>query len=40
MKVGVLSLQGDFVAHGAALERAGATPVFVRLGRPKPLGSV
>lgn len=30
MKVGVLSLQGDFEAHGAALERAGATPVFVR----------
>ena len=29
-KVGVLSLQGDFAAHGAALERAGATPVFVR----------
>jgi 5'-phosphate synthase pdxT subunit len=30
MKVGVLSLQGDFEAHGAALERAGATPVYVR----------
>ena len=29
-KVGVLSLQGDFAAHGAALERAGAQPVFVR----------
>jgi 5'-phosphate synthase pdxT subunit len=29
-KVGVLSLQGDFAAHGAALERAGAEPVFVR----------
>ena len=29
-KVGVLSLQGDFAAHGAALERAGADPVFVR----------
>ena len=29
-KVGVLSLQGDFAAHGAALERAGAGPVFVR----------
>src|SRR5262249_35462513 len=28
--VGVLSLQGDFAAHGAALERAGARPVFVR----------
>lgn len=30
MRVGVLSLQGDFEAHGAALERAGATPVYVR----------
>ena len=30
MKVGVLSLQGDFEAHGAALERAGAKPVYVR----------
>jgi 5'-phosphate synthase pdxT subunit len=30
MKVGVLSLQGDFEAHGAALERAGAAPVYVR----------
>jgi 5'-phosphate synthase pdxT subunit len=29
-KVGVLSLQGDFAAHGAALERAGATAVYVR----------
>lgn len=29
-KVGVLSLQGDFAAHGAALSRAGAEPVFVR----------
>lgn len=29
-KVGVLSLQGDFAAHGEALERAGAEPVFVR----------
>jgi 5'-phosphate synthase pdxT subunit len=28
--VGVLALQGDFAAHGAALERAGAAPVFVR----------
>jgi 5'-phosphate synthase pdxT subunit len=28
--VGVLSLQGDFAAHGAALERAGAEPVYVR----------
>jgi 5'-phosphate synthase pdxT subunit len=26
----VLSLQGDFAAHGAALERAGAEPVYVR----------
>jgi 5'-phosphate synthase pdxT subunit len=29
-KVGVLALQGDFAAHGAALERAGAETVFVR----------
>src|SRR5438477_10578024 len=29
-KVGVLSLQGDLAAHGAALERAGAEPVYVR----------
>src|ERR1035441_1909638 len=29
-KVGVLSLQGDFAAHGAALERAGAVPVYIR----------
>ncbi len=29
-KVGVLSLQGDFAAHGDALARAGAEPVFVR----------
>ena len=29
-KVGVLSLQGDFAAHGAALSRAGAEPVYVR----------
>jgi pyridoxal 5'-phosphate synthase pdxT subunit len=29
-RVGVLSLQGDFAAHGAALERAGAQPVYVR----------
>jgi 5'-phosphate synthase pdxT subunit len=29
-KVGVLALQGDFAAHGAALERAGAEPVYVR----------
>src|SRR4051794_30585324 len=29
-KVGVLSLQGDFAAHGAVLERLGAEPVYVR----------
>ncbi len=29
-KVGVLALQGDFAAHGAALERAGGEPVYVR----------
>lgn len=29
-KVGVLALQGDFAAHGAALERAAAEPIFVR----------
>jgi 5'-phosphate synthase pdxT subunit len=29
-KVGILSLQGDFAAHGAAVERAGARPVYVR----------
>jgi 5'-phosphate synthase pdxT subunit len=29
-KVGVLALQGDFAAHGGAIERAGAAPVFVR----------
>ena len=29
-KVGVLSLQGDFAAHAAALQRAGAEPVYVR----------
>jgi 5'-phosphate synthase pdxT subunit len=28
--VGVLALQGDFAAHGAALERAGAAVVYVR----------
>ena len=32
-KVGVLALQGDFAAHGAALARAGAEPVFVRHAR-------
>jgi 5'-phosphate synthase pdxT subunit len=30
MKVGVLSLQGDFEAHGRTLERLGAEPVYVR----------
>ncbi len=29
-KVGVLALQGDFAAHSAALERAGAEPLYVR----------
>jgi pyridoxal 5'-phosphate synthase pdxT subunit len=29
-KVGVLALQGDFEAHGKALERLGAEPRFVR----------
>ena len=29
-KVGVLSLQGDFAAHGRALQRAGAEPVYIR----------
>ena len=29
-KVGVLSLQGDFEAHGKAVERAGAQAVYVR----------
>lgn len=29
-KVGVLALQGDFEAHGRALERASATAVYVR----------
>jgi 5'-phosphate synthase pdxT subunit len=29
-RVGILSLQGDFEAHGRAVERAGAEPVFVR----------
>jgi len=29
-RVGVLALQGDFEAHGKALERAGAQPVEVR----------
>lgn len=30
LRVGVLALQGDFAAHGAALSRAGAEPIFVR----------
>jgi pyridoxal 5'-phosphate synthase pdxT subunit len=29
-RIGVLSLQGDFEAHGRALEREGAAPVYVR----------
>jgi 5'-phosphate synthase pdxT subunit len=29
-RVGVLALQGDFAAHGAALACAGAEPVYVR----------
>jgi 5'-phosphate synthase pdxT subunit len=29
-QVGVLALQGDFAAHGAAIERAGARAVYVR----------
>jgi 5'-phosphate synthase pdxT subunit len=29
-KIGVLSLQGDFEAHGKAVERAGAHAVYVR----------
>lgn len=32
-KAGVLALQGDFEAHGRALERAGATAVFVRTAK-------
>lgn len=32
-KVGVLALQGDFAEHEAALRRAGAEPVQVRLPR-------
>lgn len=37
-RVGVLSLQGDFAAHGAALERAGAEPVYVR--QPEQFASI
>jgi len=29
-KVGVLALQGDFEAHGKAIERAGGQPAYVR----------
>ena len=29
-RVGILSLQGDFEAHGRALQREGITPVYVR----------
>jgi 5'-phosphate synthase pdxT subunit len=29
-RAGILALQGDFEAHGAALARAGAEPVYVR----------
>jgi pyridoxal 5'-phosphate synthase pdxT subunit len=37
-RVGVLSLQGDFAAHGEALARAGAEPVYVRY--PEELGGI
>jgi pyridoxal 5'-phosphate synthase pdxT subunit len=30
MRIGILALQGDFEAHGRALTRLGAEPVFVR----------
>ena len=30
MKIGILSLQGDFEAHAEALRRVGADPVEVR----------
>jgi 5'-phosphate synthase pdxT subunit len=30
MNVGILAIQGDYEAHAAAVERAGATPVLVR----------
>ena len=30
MKIGVLAVQGDFEAHGRALARLGAEPVYVR----------
>lgn len=32
-RVGILALQGDFEAHGKALARVGAEPVFVRAAR-------
>jgi len=32
-RIGVLALQGDFAAHARALERAGATPVLVRMAK-------
>ena len=35
MKVGILSVQGDFEAHGRRLEELGAEPVYVR--RPEQL---
>jgi len=37
-RVGILSLQGDFEAHGAAIHRAGAEPVFVR--EPQQFGEI
>ncbi len=37
-KAGVLSLQGDFAAHGDALARAGAEPVYVR--HPEQLAAI
>ncbi len=38
MKVGILAVQGDYEAHAAAVERAGATPVLVR--KPADLAGV
>ena len=37
-KVGILSLQGDFEAHGKAVERAGGEAVFVR--EPEQFGEI
>ncbi|MBZ5625959.1 MAG: pyridoxal 5'-phosphate synthase glutaminase subunit PdxT [Acidobacteriia bacterium] len=37
-RVGILSLQGDFAAHGVAIERAGAEPVFVK--EPEQFGDI